>query len=1469
MDYLSENDKVLINGYNQNINANYAVNETECEIRAGQTSAQFEGMNNKITLPKFRKIVNYYNNLEDTSGVKIKKIDDIPPTLDITFQPKSGNLNPSNNLRFSLNGRSAITSYCSTNKIPFNINPKDGSVELIYKDSFQWETDPSENETYQKMVDAGYEAVKLPGNKLSANVDISSIRTRIGGKVELEYDNKQRDFKVSSLESEYLANLKQIATKAYKSLNVNDSNKYFRFKKRQSYEVILNGTKFRIDLTTVKSSKLGYNNKPMAFKKFIDAEVAEQPENYEYEIEFDRSDTDQNLIEFINTIYIPSFINTSIHPSYTILPIQQKVIETYKNVIVKMFIDRLSEKITKTNRAIDYKSAEDRESIDAEYPNKFDFFNLIKDKSIAELSKNKSKYEKMLRDANDRSGQFKKITNNDSMYFISPKVVSIELNNIRDDTPKNSIHSNYTVTDKADGYSMLLIKFGSDDTDDDDLLNKMFMIDQNLRVFDTGILSNKEGTYLFNGEYLEHDKTKSNRLNKYGIFDFYINNGSDICELPLMSEDQDVETRLGLAHKFINDDYISAQTDETFGIFVKKFNIISASKDIYSCANEIWKDYEARVVNPAVGKEYYLDGMIFTHADYPVGFTAENPDFNLRQNNTWVSNLKWKPPHDNTIDFLIRFEQDEVIKKGNRVITANKIKRIHKNEGGVSSYDTYIVANLYSGGYLGNKNPCFPSKITTNRVLRPVAFNPSTPSIDNISQILLPCNEDIFSKKTNTYDEEGNVIDNDTIVEVSYTNFDETKEGFVNNPNMRWKVLRTRHDKTYAYKQGVHNQKSGFNFIKKILRIINTKKDGDLNDSDLRMLSSAIKMVSIVPGFRSNSKISNFENLNNNKNIIEEYYSSHEDIRQPNINFGNHHDIANKIWRTIYNPVTQEMITTGNNIPTISDEEQKYYNRDVKRDKSISLSMQDFHNKVIKNRILLGSVSNELKKTNAEISLLDLACGKGGDIAKWRDNNIDTCVGIDYISNNIDDSRDGACSRYQFYKSQAEDQGKKIPKAYFLVGDVARPMKDNKFITNSQYSTLANNLWFPNDKLTTNFQVNKFDIVSVMFALHYFFRSESVLDQFIENVANNVKQGGYFIGCCFNGSKIFESLKDTPKGGSIDKFKNGRLMWKIVRNYRQNKFNNDESSVGMSIKVYISSINQIIEEFLVNFDYLKEKLAKYNIVPVTGQELNDLDLGNNNSESIGSFEDVFKSKSNNPIISKIISNINLSPQEKDLSFMFNYFIFKRKTSGEEVLSNIVDIMLTDKFAKKLSSKTQRKKILLDSTFASFDKVLVENALEKAIAINNKRLAAQKKTKKDEDVSSFVEESDTTSKKTEASVTSVEDVSETQSQQQDDESKSTESKTSKAKPLVIKKKVTDKKLKKLKSKADPKIEKQIKLLTKNVTAIVQIFNDEKSSQEMKDKLYQGFHKKLDEIRTLSSSDPRLNKLEEIINTAYKQ
>jgi len=1462
MEYLDSDDKILIDGYLSNIKNNYNVKETECELRAGQTTRQFGGIDNQITLPMFRKIKEYYSNLENTEDMQVTPVTNESPSLDITFQKKTGNLNPSvTNLRFSLNGRNPITYYCANNKIPFNTNEADGNVELIYKDNFKWENDTSDNRYFNNMKDIGYEPINLPNGRLSANVDLGSIRTRLGGKVELEYDNKKREFVVSSIANQYLLNLKEQATEAYKKLRVENAYKFFRFKKRTSYKIMYKEVEFRIDLTAVKSSKMGYSNKPLAFRNFIDAEVAEQPESYEYEIEFNLKDkSNEILVDFINNIFIPSFTHSNIHPSYTLSVTQEKVLHHYKKIVIEMLKNRLTSKIEKIEKAIQFNTQDDKEEINSQYPNKYDYFHLVKNKSLQELRKLIENYRLKIADADQMKGLFRQ----NSLYFISPKVVSIELNNIRNDNPTNSILENYTVTDKADGYSMILIKFSSKDTDDPKLINKFFLIDSNLKVFDTGVKAKESGTYLLNGEYLENDITKKERLNKYGIFDCYIYNDRDICNLPLMSNN-DIDTRLSLVNKYIKSDYIESKSDESFGIFVKKFHTVTPQKNIFSCANNIWRDYEGRLINPDVGREYYLDGLIFTPADHPVGYTPDNFDYDLRQNNTWTANLKWKPPEDNTIDFLIKFEKDEILRQGTRTITINKIKRIPRIVGGVTSYDQYIVANLYSGGYIDNSNPCFQTSNKKQRVLKPVLFRPSQPNIPNISQILLPCNENINTKKTNSYDEEGNIIDDDTIVEVSYTRFNENSDDYISNPNLRWKILRTRHDKTFNYRQGIYNQKKGFNLIQKSLQLIQ-KSDGDLNKFDLRTIENVTKMAVNVPGFRTVSSKTNYQNLIQNKSKLEEFFQDFRDVKT-NINFGNHQDVAKNIWRSIYNPVTTQMITSGDNIPSLSDEEQKYYNRDVKRDKSISISMQDFHNKVIKNRILLGSVSSELRTRQDTITLLDMACGKGGDIPKWRDNNISTCVGVDYIANNIDDNRDGACSRYQFYKAQSQKYGKSLPESHFLVGDVTKPMKDNKFITEQQYLTLANNLWNPNDQITTNFKQNRFDIVSVMFALHYFFRSESVLDQFIENLAYTVKPGGYFIGCCFDGKKIFEKLKGVSEGNSIDSFKNGRLMWKIIKNFRQTQFSDDNQSVGMSIKVYISSINQIIEEFLVNFEYLKKKLAKFNIVPVEGDELSELRLGNTNNESIGSFESVYKSKTNNPIVKKIISSITLSPEEQDLSFMFNYFIFKRKTSGEEVLDNIVEIMLSDKFVSKLTKN--KTKLINDSTFAEFDKELVQRAVKRATVINLKRRKAEKlKAKKDtqsqQDVVTTVtqdssEESSTTVKEVQEETTDDSVTGVTSQEVMTTDTEEQKQPLQKAKPLKIKKGLGKKSKLVKKSKVDPTIERQINKVITQSTGALNIFRDTGTPKDTKLNIKQKILSRIIDIQKLAPADMRLSEI----------
>ena len=94
-----------------------------------------------------------------------------------------------------------------------------------------------------------------------------------------------------------------------------------------------------------------------------------------------------------------------------------------------------------------------------------------------------------------------------------------------------------------------------------------------------------------------------------------------------------------------------------------------------------------------------------------------------------------------------------------------------------------------------------------------------------------------------------------------------------------------------------------------------------------------------------------------NMSLIKSQFKSHEDIVSKSIrlNYGNAVSVAHNIWSTIHNPVTVNIITTGKEIPNLSEEEAKYYNRknDEKKDKSITIHLQTFHNKIIKSRILL------------------------------------------------------------------------------------------------------------------------------------------------------------------------------------------------------------------------------------------------------------------------------------------------------------------------------------------------------------------------------------------------------------------------------------------------------------------------------------------------------------------------------------
>ena len=444
--------------------------------------------------------------------------------------------------------------------------------------------------------------------------------------------------------------------------------------------------------------------------------------------------------------------------------------------------------------------------------------------------------------------------------------------------------------------------------------DKMYLIDSNMRVYETGIVGKSSlGSYIFNGEYLPVDFEKK-FLHKYGVFDCYLENGKDVCNLPLMSNDASVVTRLNKMNNYfpVTKDI---ETDK-FGIFVKKFYIDQPEKNIFQHSNELWANYKGKIPNSILKRNYYLDGMIYTPAELPVAYNPTIHSYDLKQSVTWKKNLKWKPTEDNTIDFLIKFDKIEIAQKGNRIITKNKIIKKSGVKQGEVFYEEFLSAKLYNGGNSNiNTNPCFGTNNPKSRILRPILFEPSQPSIENIYTILIPVKRSFFSKKEEIFSEDNEPIDDDTIVEVSYTNFDiNDVDNYKSDSSLRWNILRTRHDKTFQYKKGLKRQHKAKQKLDKCLSII-TKNKEDLGSWELRLLDQSIMLISwineIKTYLRSNRdrgiEIDSYKVFSKFRKAIQDNFKVHSDFKT-NINFGNNVMVAHNIWRTIHNPVTTEMI---------------------------------------------------------------------------------------------------------------------------------------------------------------------------------------------------------------------------------------------------------------------------------------------------------------------------------------------------------------------------------------------------------------------------------------------------------------------------------------------------------------------------------------------------------------------------------
>ena len=388
-------------------------------------------------------------------------------------------------------------------------------------------------------------------------------------------------------------------------------------------------------------------------------------------------------------------------------------------------------------------------------------------------------------------------------------------------------------------------------------------------------------------------------------------------------------------------------------------------------------------------------------------------------------------------------------------------------------------------------------------------------------------------------------------------------------------------------------------------------------------------------------------------------YDKTAEYRNYQSNYGNNFITAQSVWRSINNPITEDMLSTGQNIPEFLEDNDVYYNKNQYQ-QNTTQAMRDFHNKYVKRNLILG-----ISKPGN--SLMDMTVGKAGDLMKWIDAKLSFVFGIDKSKNNIENRKDGCCARYL----NARKKFNNMPDAIFMHGDSGKNIKNGEAfedektikIVKAVYGKGAKDMTELGKGIYKKFGKAKegFDIISNQFSIHYFFKNENTLRNFIQNVAENCKLNGHFIGTCYDGKNIFKMLENKKYGENHTFKNNDSVQLEIKKLYNEESFENNESSLGYKIGVYQESINKEIPEYLVNFDYFVRLMENYGFIPAPDSSLEKFQI----KSPIGSFNDLFNKMKTDVNRRRRMKDfigkaLNMTRNEKTISFLNNYFIFSFK-----------------------------------------------------------------------------------------------------------------------------------------------------------------------------------------------------------------
>lgn len=228
--------------------------------------------------------------------------------------------------------------------------------------------------------------------------------------------------------------------------------------------------------------------------------------------------------------------------------------------------------------------------------------------------------------------------------------------------------------------------------------------------------------------------------------------------------------------------------------------------------------------------------------------------------------------------------------------------------------------------------------------------------------------------------------------------------------------------------------------------------------------------------------------------------------------------------------------------------------------KSISIKNRK-HSQIINIRIMNNFIKSLLihKYSVNNATILDLGCGRGGDMKKHFVNKPKLYFGIDISDKSIEEAR----ARYD-----------------------ATLHKKAKY---NEIEELTNNVCFEvKDAYNKTFDLEmKFDVISCQFSLHYAFASKEVFETSIKNITNHLADGGLFYATIPNKEVIMRRYKKYGNGF-------GNEYYKI--NFKQEYHDIVEKDTKFGIE-YFFELKEAIDncvEYLVDYKVLVDAFRKHN-----------------------------------------------------------------------------------------------------------------------------------------------------------------------------------------------------------------------------------------------------------------------------------